>query len=91
MSRYPSLLTKPATEFVSGWEISFNWTGLPFRWTPLNPMETVGLPRNEPLLLEVDEALDREERSKSLAVKRRGKWAPGRDLETVLEQLFGRR
>lgn len=90
VSRYPSLLTKPASEFVSGWEISFNWTGLPFRWTPLNPMETVALSRNEPLLLEVDEALDRRERSKSLAVKRRGKWAPGRDLETVLEQLFGR-
>ena len=89
VSRYPSLLTKPVSAYVSGWEISFNWTGLPFRWTPLDPMETIALPRNEPLFLEVDEAIDRKERSKSLVVKRRGKWAAGRDLETVLDQLFG--
>jgi murein DD-endopeptidase MepM/ murein hydrolase activator NlpD len=90
-TRYPSLLTEPMTEYVGGWEIAFNWTGLPFRWTPLSPIESVGLSAAEPTFLEVDAALDRRERSKSLAVKRREKWIAGRDLETVLEQLFGLR
>lgn len=91
VTRYPSLLTKPMQDNVSGWEISFNWTGLPFRWTPLTPMETIGMAVNVPTFLEVDAALDRQQRSKSLAVKRSGKWAAGRDLETVLQQLFGSR
>jgi peptidoglycan LD-endopeptidase LytH len=91
VTRYPALLTKPMPENVSGWEISFNWSGVPFRWTPLTPIETVGLPLNEPTFLEVDEASDRQQRSKTLVVNRRGKPAAGRDLETVLQQLFGRR
>jgi hypothetical protein len=88
-TRYPSLLTEPMTEYVGGWEIAFNWTGLPFRWTPLSPIESIGLSTTNPVILEVDAALDRRERSKSLVVKRREKWTAGRDLETVLEQLFG--
>jgi murein DD-endopeptidase MepM/ murein hydrolase activator NlpD len=91
VSRYPSLLTKPLPEKLAGWEIQFDWTGLPFRWTPLTPMEAIGLPAKEPTFLEVDSVLDRKQRSKSLAVKRRGEWSAGRDLETVLQQLFGRR
>lgn len=90
-TRYPSLLTKPMTQYVSGWEIAFNWTGLPFSWTPLSPIESVGLSATEPAFVEVDAALDRQQRSKNLAVKRREKWVAGRDLETVLEQIFGTR
>jgi murein DD-endopeptidase MepM/ murein hydrolase activator NlpD len=88
-TRYPSLLTEPMSEYVGGWEITFNWTGLPFRLTPLSPIDSIGLSATEPTFLEVDAALDRRERSKSLAVKRREKWVAGRDLENVLEQLFG--
>lgn len=89
--RYPSLLTKPP-EFgpVAGWEIRFNWTGLPFAWTPLTLSEVAGLPPGQPRIVEVNAALERRERSKSLAVERRGKWSVGKDLETVLQQLFGR-
>jgi len=91
VTRYPALLTKPLPENVSGWEISFNWSGVPFRWTPLMPMETLGLPSNEPSFVEVDAELERKERSKTLVVNRRGKPAAGRDLDTILQQLFGSR
>ena len=91
ISRYPALLSKSLPEHLAGWEITCNWTGLPIRWTPLSAMETIGLSTNEPTLVEVDAGLERRQRSKSLAVMRRGKWTAGRDLETVLQQLFGMR
>lgn len=88
VQRYPTLVTKPLPTQIGGWEIACNWTGLPFRWTPLTPMEALGLAPNRATILEVDTALERKERSKSLAVMRRGAWTPGRDLEMVLQQLF---
>lgn len=90
VTRYPSLLAKPLPVGpVAGWEIRFNWTGLPFSWTPLSAMEVVGLTPNQPWLVEVNAELERRERSKSLAVARRGAWSTGKDLEIVLQQLFG--
>ncbi len=92
VQRYPSLLTRPLPlGLVSGWEIRFNWTGLPFSWTPLAPDEVAGLRPHDPQIIEVNSAVERRERSRSLAVQRRGAWEPGRDLETVLQQLFGLR
>lgn len=89
VQRYPALLTKPLPMLVAGWEIKFNWTGIPYAWTPLNANEVAGLAPNRPVLVEVNAALERSERSKSIAVMRGGRWTPGRDLETVLQQLFG--
>jgi hypothetical protein len=89
--RYPALLTKPLPMAVSGWEVAFDWTGIPFAWTPLTGTETIGLPLNQPRLMDVNAALVRRERSKTLAVSRRGAWQVGKDLETVLQQLFGLR
>jgi murein DD-endopeptidase MepM/ murein hydrolase activator NlpD len=90
VTRYPALLTKPRPAgVVAGWEIRFNWSGVPFAWTPLSPAEVAGLPRETPRILEVDAEAERRQRSRSLAVQRRGTWAVGKDLETVLEQLFG--
>lgn len=92
VTRYPSLLTRPLPIGpVSGWEIRFNWTALPFAWTPLGPAEVAGLPRDQPQLVEVDAELERRERSKRLAIERGGRWMPGKDLEIVLEQLFALR
>ena len=92
VARYPTLLTKqPPPEGVGGWEIRFNWTGLPFSWTPLSPIEAAGLPYEDPVVLEVDAATERRERSKTLVVSRRGRWTVADDLETILEQLFGLR
>ncbi len=90
VTRYPSLLTKPLPVGpVAGWEILFNWSGVPFSWTPLTSMEVVGLLRDKPKVVDVNAALERQQRSKSLAVSRRGNWTPGKDLETVLQLLFG--
>ena len=88
-TRYPALLTKPVPlGGVAGWEISFSWTGLPFRWTPLTAMEVMALAPESPVLVEVNAEVERRERSKSLAVARRGgTWAMGKDLEIVLQQL----
>lgn len=90
VTRYPALLTKPKPfGVIGGWEISFTWSGLPFAWTPLTPAEVAGLASEKPVLFEVDAAVEKRERSKSLAVQRGGKWTPGKDLELVLQQLFG--
>ena len=89
--RYPSLLTRPIPANVAGWEITLNWTGIPYAWTPLSVMETIGLSPNQPKFVEVDSSIQRRSRSKSLVVSRRGNWAPGKDLEEVLQQLFGPR
>ena len=92
VTRYPSLLTKPLpVGIVSGWDIKFTWTGLPFSWTPLTAMEVVGIPLDQPRILEVNAALVRRERSKSLAVARGSSWTTGKDLDIVLQQLFGLR
>lgn len=92
VTRYPSLLTKPLPiGIVPGWDIKFNWTGLPFSWTPLTAMEVAGIPVDQPRILEVNAGLLRRQRSKSLAVARGSSWATGKDLDTVLQQLFGLR
>ena len=74
---------------VEGWEIQFNWTGVPFAWTPLSAAEVVGLAAEQVRLVEVNAELGKRQRSKTLALSRRGAWVPGKDLETVLQQLFG--
>lgn len=92
VTRYPALVARPAAPGVAaGWDIRFNWTGLPFAWTPLTAAEAAGLPPDQPRVVEADAALLKRQRSKSIAVQRRGSWAPGKDLERVLEQLFGSR
>jgi hypothetical protein len=74
-----------------GWEIRFNWTGVPFSWTPLTAVEVAGLTLDQPQILEVNAELERREKSKSLVVQRRGRWTVGKDLDIVLDQLFGRK
>ncbi len=90
VSRYPSLLTKPLPPGpVAGWEIAFNWTGIPIAWTPLTGMEVLGMQQDKPLIVDVNAEIERRERSKTLVVQRRGTWVVGKDLEAVLQQLFG--
>ena len=92
VTRYPSLLKKPLPAgLVAGWDVQFSWTGVPFTWTPLTTAEVKDLKRDQPRILEVNAAIERRERSKSLAVSRRGNWTPGKDLETALQLLFGLR
>lgn len=92
VTRYPTLLTKPLPMgLVEGWEVRFNWTGVPFAWTPLSAAEVAGLAFEQPRLVEVNAELEKRQRSKTLAVSRRGAWEPGKDLTNVLQQLFGLR
>ncbi len=90
VTRYPALLTKELPLGpVAGWEIKFAWTGLPVAWTPLSSLETIGLGRDQPRIMSVNAEVERRQRSKSLAVSRGSGWTVGKDLETVLQQLFG--
>jgi murein DD-endopeptidase MepM/ murein hydrolase activator NlpD len=91
IERYPALLTKPlpAEAGIGGWEVAFNETGMPFAWTPLSPMELLGFAINEIRVVQVDEALLKRCRCKSLVFTRRGRPAIGKDLETMLQLLFG--
>jgi murein DD-endopeptidase MepM/ murein hydrolase activator NlpD len=92
VTRYPTLLTKPLPMgLVEGWEVRFNWTGVPFAWTPLSAAEVAGLAFEQPRLVDVNAELEKRQRSKTLAVSRRGAWEPGKDLTNVLQQLFGLR
>jgi len=92
VERYPGLMTKPLpSEGVAGWEVAFNHTGLPFSWTPLSEAEVVGLRADLPRIFEVDNDLVRSTRCRSLVNQLRSGPQPGRDLETVLQLLFGLR
>jgi len=87
--RYPALLTAevPAAG-VAGWDVKVNATGLPIAWTPLNAMDLIAYLPNEVRFFDVDAAALKRYRCKSIAVLRRGEYQPGRDLETMLQQVF---
>lgn len=88
--RYPALMTRdPAFGLVSGWEIKCTWTGLPISWTPLTAVEVAGMTADQPVIIDVDAAQLKSQRSKSLAIARRGSWTVGKDLNTVLQQTLG--
>jgi len=90
VQRYPSLVMVPIPlGGPAAWEIQFNWTGVPFAWRPLTAAEAVGLAANNPIVIDANGDIERHERSKSLVVRRGSGWIVSRDLETVLQQLFG--
>ena len=92
VQRYPSLLLAPLPAGpIGGWEIRFDWTGLPFAWRPLTPAEVMGMASNHVAILEVDHASVVEHRAKVLVRSHGSGYAVGRDLELVLQQLFGLR
>ncbi|HZP60842.1 MAG TPA: M23 family metallopeptidase [Opitutaceae bacterium] len=93
VQRYPSLLTKPLppSGVVAGWEIACDWTGLPFRWTPLEANEAAGLAPEQPVVIWADGKSQREHPSKSLIYPQGSGYAIDTDLAMVLQQLFGLR
>ena len=89
IQRYPGLLKAPLPAGpVGGWEIAFDWTGLPFAWRPLLPAEVMGQAANRVSLIEVDRTAVVRHRAKVLVRPRGSGYAVGRDLELVLQQLF---
>ena len=92
ITRYPALLRKPMPAGpVAGWEIECNSTGLPFAWTPLGPLEVMGLRPNAVQIVSVESALVRAYHCKSLVKPRSSGYVPGGDLLTMLQQVFGLR
>ncbi len=92
VQRYPELLTEEIpVAGVAGWELKVNATGLPFSWTPLKATDVIGFRANEVRLTDVDADALKRFRCKSIAVSRRGGYEPGRDLETMLQLVFGLR
>lgn len=89
--RYPALVTRHLPMLIAGWEISFNWSGLPFRWTPVDATVVRGMSTGEVKVVHYDQAADEADQSKQLVRKSRGQWVPDNDLETVLQLLFKRR
>ncbi|MDD2763912.1 MAG: M23 family metallopeptidase [Opitutaceae bacterium] len=92
VQRYPGLLLAPLPVGpIGGWEIAFDWTGLPFAWRPLLPAEVMGLAVNHVSIVEVDRTSVVRHRAKVLVRPRGSGYVPGRDLDLVLQQLFGLR
>ncbi len=93
IQRYPSLLRRPLPDGpVAGWEIECNSTGIPFAWTPLGPLDVMGMRANSVRIVSVEDAVVRAYRCKSLARPlRSGGYEPGTDLKIMLEQVFGLR
>lgn len=92
VQRYPELLTAEIPlAGAAGWELKVNATGLPFSWTPLSAADLVGYRTDEVRLFDVDAQALKYFRCKSIAVSRRGEYTPGRDLETMLQLVFGLR
>jgi peptidoglycan LD-endopeptidase LytH len=91
VQRYPALLTSERPLVVAGWEIKVNETGMPFAWTPLKASDVIGYRQDEVRLTEVDAEALKRFRCKSIAVLRKGAYVPGRDLNTMLQLVFGLR
>jgi murein DD-endopeptidase MepM/ murein hydrolase activator NlpD len=92
VQRYPELVTgEIPLAGVAGWEVKVTVTGLPFAWTPLSTTDVVGFKSNEVRLSDVDTQALKAFRGKSIAVQRKGVYVPGKDLETMLQLVFGLR
>ena len=92
IERYPALLTKPypAAQSFGGWQVLFDEFAVPFAWTPLDNAEVSDLKTNDPVAEPVEGGA-RTNRCKSLVFRKPGRYAVGKDLETVLQLLFGLR
>ena len=88
LKRYPTLVKPHGPMLIKGWEVGFTWNGLPVRWTALDAESVSGMRPNEVKVVETNESLDRADRSRRMAVSRRGHLVPSDDLERVLELLF---
>jgi peptidoglycan LD-endopeptidase LytH len=91
--RYPELVAAPAVPsgtLGTGWEITFNETGLPFRWRRIGTADLVGFKPGEARIIKVDAEALALNKGRKLAVKRGKRWVPDDDLVSMLELLFTR-
>jgi hypothetical protein len=93
IQRYPQLgpAALPVHE-PRGWEVLVSGFGIPFSWRPLPTAELEGLRPGDVRIAETNDAILRECRCKQLVTRSRaGGPQPGRDLQTLLQLLFGLR
>lgn len=90
--RYPVLRTDPGPAGgAAGWDVTMNAFGVPFAWTPLSGAEVAGMKRDAVTIVwTADEVLDAC-RCKDFVKRARGRAVPDRDLQTLLQLLFGLR
>ncbi len=93
LRRYPELQENTAAMLVApaGWEVSVDCVGMPFRWRALGATELAGYKRGEVRVMSVNDAIRAKCHCKRLVVKKGSGFAPGRDLETLTQLLFGLR
>lgn len=90
--RYPSLRRGADTDkSPAGWEVAFNSFGVPFAWTPLAASELDGYKPNEVRIVSTNDDALRACRCKDLTRTSRNRTLPDRDLQTVLQLIFGLR
>jgi hypothetical protein len=92
--RYPTLVAPAAGDGLlvaapAGWEVACNWTALPIKLTPLAAADVVGFKPDELRIVDEDAAALAACHCKSIVITRAGTKRPGKDLEEVLQQLFG--
>jgi peptidoglycan LD-endopeptidase LytH len=92
VQRYPEFVPNVmAVAEPAGWEVAISGFGVPFRWKPLTATEVEGLKPGGVRIVDVDEDVLRQCRCKQLVTRVRGQPQPGRDLQTLLQLLFGLR
>lgn len=92
VQRYPGFVPKamPVAE-PAGWEVSVSHFGIPFAWKPLTATDLDGLKAGQVKIVHTDDDALRHCRCKSLVTRVRGEPRPGKDLQTLLQLLFGLR
>lgn len=87
--RYPSLVDSGIPATVAGWEIDFGETGVPLRLRALPRAEVAALPAGVPVVVSANSAVLDGCACRSIADEQGAGWSVGRDLQVVLDQLFG--
>jgi len=87
--RYPALVDPGIPSAVVGWEIEFGATGIPLRLRPLARSEVAGLPAGVPVVVSANPEVLDGCACRSIADEQGAGWTAARDLQVVLDQLFG--
>jgi len=92
VTRYPELLSgERPSGLLGGWEVEFTATGLPMKWTALEPLQVAGMKQGQPVVVWTNTELLKSERCRDLVDTVRGRTTPGKDLRAVTELLFNLR
>ncbi len=88
--RYPELLAKPMSEGqVSGWQINFTWSGIPYAWKPLSQSEVRPLgPNNTRVVFHNEKILGEHQCNYLVATNWKGEAIPGPWMKHIIDMLL---